>query len=299
MELLTKKCLLCGDNESLTDLYEKNFTEKDLTPQVFSARRTTEHFHYKIVRCHCGLVFSKEILSDASLLPLYTDSQLTFDDSIPIIRKDYWRHLAPFLENRKKGRALEIGCSSGFFLEELKAQGFEQVDGCEPSVEAKKKASPAVRDCIHQGFFVDGIYPDKSFDLICSFQTIDHLSDPAAILKVCRKALKPGGLVYFICHNVDALQAKILREKSPIIDVEHIYLFSKKTLRLFFEKSGFEVVSLGNIQNSYPLSYWLRMLPLPPGLKAFLSGMLKTMGLLNWSMPLSAGNMFIVAQARD
>ncbi len=164
-------------------------------------------------------------------------------------------------------------------------------------MEAKNKAAPAVRDYIHQGFFVDGIYPDESFDLICSFQTIDHLSDPAAILKVCHKTLKPGGLIYFICHDVGALQATILREKSPIIDVEHIYLFSKKTLKLFFEKSGFQVVSVGNIQNSYPLSYWLRMLPLPAGFKAFFTGLLKSVGLLHWAMPLSAGNIFIVARS--
>jgi SAM-dependent methyltransferase len=294
---IKKSCLFCGAKERLTTLYPKNFDERDLNAAVFSARRTSDHFHYQIVRCQeCGLVFSNETLPDEALLKLYGDSHVTFGNYIPTIRKDYWRHLQPFVKGRELKSALEIGCSSGFFLEELKSQGFHKVYGCEPSLEAKNKAVAEIRDSIHLGFFQKNIYPSQSFDLVCSFQTLDHLPDPLETLRNCREILKPGGLAYFICHNVEALQAKILKEKSPIIDIEHIYLFSKKTLRRIFEKTGFKVVDVGSVKNSYPLNYWLEMAPLPAAPKRMLKWIFKVPRLGQCQLPLTAGNIYIIAE---
>ncbi len=134
-----KHCIFCGNNEKLKELYPRNFTDKDLNPAVFSARRDTDRFHYKIVRCqNCGLIFSREVLPEEELSRLYSQSAVTFDEYTAIIRRDYLRPLKPFLDLVNKGSALEIGCSSGFFLEELLMQGFKEVHGCDPSLEAKK-----------------------------------------------------------------------------------------------------------------------------------------------------------------
>lgn len=82
-----------------------------------------------------------------------------------------------------RGAALEIGCSSGFFLEELKDRGFGQVSGSEPSVQARRMARHDVREHITTGFFGKDLYAPDTFDLVCSFQTLDHLIDPLNILK--------------------------------------------------------------------------------------------------------------------
>jgi SAM-dependent methyltransferase len=192
------------------------------------------------------------------------------------------------------GSALEIGCSSGFFLEELQARGFGDVRGCEPSREAKALAAPSVRDGIHTGFFGNGTYPDGTFDLICSFQTLDHIGDPLAVLETCLRKLKPGGLLYLIVHDADGLQARLFGEKSPIIDVEHVYLFNRKTLRLAAEKAGFAPLGVFPIANSYPLEYWLTHAPVP-GKRAWLAAA-KALGLAGLRPPLRAGNIGIVAR---
>ncbi len=295
--MIQKRCVLCGEKEKTHVLYPRNFEEKDLTPEVYSARRVTEHFHYTLVRCECGMIFSREILPDDRLQSLYAASRMTFEKQIPVIRRDYARHLKPFLWNIKKNAALEIGCSNGFFLEELKSLGFAEVRGCEPSLDAAAQARPDIRAGIHNGFFTKGIFSPQSFDLVCSFQTLDHVSDPIAVLEAAREVLKPGGLAYFVCHNTDALQVKIFGEKSPIVDVEHIYLFNLPTLRALFEKAGFHVIHTGALQNSYPLEYWARMMPLPPGMKSLLQGFLHVTGLGRLQPRIRAGNMLIVAQA--
>jgi SAM-dependent methyltransferase len=39
-------------------------------------------------------------------------------------------------------------------------------------------------------------YPDESFDVVCSFQVLEHVLDPAAVLRETVRVLKPGG--YFV-----------------------------------------------------------------------------------------------------
>ena len=91
---LIKKCLFCDDESCLQELYPKTFKDEDLNAAVFSARRVTEHFHYRMVKCErTGLVFSREILPDTILEKLYADSKVTFGEYTEIIRKDYWRPL--------------------------------------------------------------------------------------------------------------------------------------------------------------------------------------------------------------
>src|SRR5215510_4105076 len=271
MHYVTKQCLFCQASENIEELYPRNFSIDDLTPEVFSARQNTFHFHSLVVRCrNCGLVFSRSILSDEALAYLYSKSKVTFSEYTQIIRKDYWACLEQFMGGAEKGSALEIGCSTGFFLDELLERGFREVHGVEPSVEAIEMASPQVKPNITSGFFKAGLFEEKKFGLVCSFQTLDHLSDPLDVVSVARDILKPGGLAYFITHNVDGLQARLLGEKSPIIDVEHIYLFNKKTLRRLLETARFQVLGVGNIANSYPLDYWLRMFPFSRGVKGTL-----------------------------
>ncbi|MGA9116838.1 MAG: class I SAM-dependent methyltransferase [Bacteroidota bacterium] len=294
---ITKHCLFCREREDLEELYPRTFRDEDLTPGVFSARRVTEHFHYRMVRCrHCGLVFSREILPGETLRRLYAESTVTFSRYADIIAADYWRALEPFMAPGRRGKALEVGCSSGFFLETLLKAGFREVAGVEPSREAIGRAAPRVRDAIVPGFFREGMFPEESFDLVCSFQTLDHLEEPLEVLRGLRRLLRPGGTGYFITHNVRAFQARALGEKSPIIDVEHIYLFDRRTLRRALEETGYVETAVGSLRNSYPAGYWLRMFPMRPAIRDRLLAWAGRTGLDGWPLPIRAGNIFAVGR---
>ncbi len=294
---ITKECLFCKETDAANHpvIYKKNFRDEDLDAQVFSARRTTEHFHYEMMKCtKTGLIFSRQILDDASLNQLYKESLVTFGEQTEFIKNDYWQPLREHLEGRGKQKALDIGCSNGFFLEVLKDNGFKEVYGCEPSTEAKDIARADVKDGIHTGFFGPGLYPENYFDLITCFQTLDHLSQPLEMLRNMYTNTKKGGLAYLIMHNTQALQAKIFGEKSPIIDVEHIYLFNKENLPMLCEKAGYKVVSCFDLKNGYPYSYWLRMAPIP--LKSMWQSVFKATGLANKVLSINAGNMAIILE---
>ena len=84
-------------------------------------------------------------------------------------------------------------------------------------------------------------------------------------MQLCREALgllRPdGGAFFVVCHNRRALSARAMGLKSPIFDVEHLQLFSPKSIRFALERAGFRWVDVRVLVNRYPLSYWLRLFP--------------------------------------
>src|SRR5437016_2659790 len=108
---ITKECLFCNstDPENHPVLYKKNFLDENLNAEVFSARRTTEHFHYEMLKCKkTGLIFSRHILDDNALNELYKGSVVTFNEQIEYIKKDYWKPISKYVKGWTTKKALDI-----------------------------------------------------------------------------------------------------------------------------------------------------------------------------------------------
>jgi len=108
-----------------------------------------------------------------------------------------------------------------------------------------------------------GLFAAEQFNTICMFQVFDHIADPCELLDECFRTLRSGGLVLCLNHNVDAASARAMKERSPIIDVEHTYLYSPSTLRSIFTRHGFMVRRVGAVFNAYTVHSPTRLLPLP------------------------------------
>jgi len=132
--------------------------------------------------------------------------------------------------------------------------------------------------------------------LICFFQTLDHIIDPNSFLSNCRDILKTNGEIFCIVHNSNSLLANILGEKTPIFDIEHTYLYNKKTLRKIFEKNKFKIVREFNIKNEYSLKYWVRLFPTGKKIKNILEKIIKLLKLEKVTLKIGAGNIGIVAR---
>lgn len=298
IELHPTACAICGTTGGARELYAANFDLQAFNARIFSARRLPDRVHYRMVRCEtCDLVRSDPVIDPQVLATLYEQSSFDYGDEVAGLRRTYRRALKKLDSlGAGKGALLEIGCGNGFLLEEALALGFETVSGVEPSSSACAQAAPSVRDSLKCDLMRPGLFEADSFDVACLFQVFDHIPDPAAMLRECFHVLKPGGLLLFFNHNIEAVSARVLGERSPIIDLEHTFLYSPKTLGRLVEKEGFEVMKSGGAINTYSLHYLVRLVPLPKRLKRNLLARLgrNFLGRIQLLAPL--GNLYLVAR---
>jgi SAM-dependent methyltransferase len=254
-----------------------------------------------MVKClDCGLVRSDPVADPEVVSSLYTQSSFDYGREIPHLQRTYGSYLARLARfGVPKTALLEIGCGNGFFLEEALRQGFQTVCGVEPSVHAIRAASPSVRDFIINRPMGPGLVPPGSCDVICLFQVLDHIPDPAALLDECLVLLRPGGCILSINHNVNAVSARLMGERSPIVDVAHTYLFSLATMDRLFVTRGFKTVDAGPVFNSYSLGYLAHLLPLPHAARRILLAALKCSCLQRVPVRLPLGNLYHMAKKAE
>jgi SAM-dependent methyltransferase len=296
LKLIPTDCAICGPGVSSTQVYDANFGVRDFNPEVYSARRLPDRVHYRMARCdRCGLLRSDPVADPDVIAGLYRASSLDYTAEFRNLRRTYGRHLrrlAPMLETRES--LLEIGCGNGFFLEEALAQGYLDVRGIEPSEPACAMATPAVATRIVNDIVRPGQFESASFDVICLFQVLDHLPEPSETLREVLRLLRPGGVVLALNHNADAFSNRALGERSPIIDIEHTYLYDKRTGPELFRRQGFEVLRVDTVWNTYSLAYLVRLIPMPAKRTVVKSLQRSAFGRIRSTVPL--GNMAIVAR---
>ena len=170
--------------------------------------------------------------------------------------------------------------------------------------EISLKSGKGIFDAVNQlGFEAELIdYNDlddlgvlKKYDLVFIAMIIEHVVDSNKFLESIYKVLKPGGIVICVCHNERHFLAKILKEKHPIINDEHVAVFNDKALNLIFKKNKFLDIKVRNLKNYYSLSYWLKMMPIPIIIKNLLN---KTIMLIFKKLIIGfkAGNQYLIAK---
>ncbi len=124
------------------------------------------------------------------------------------------------------------------------------VDIGEKGLAALKKAAPDIQ--LHCGDLWEARWPDASFDLINLCHVLEHVKDIDRLMPEIRRLLKPGGLLRIQVPNAASLTAKIFRRFWIGLDTpRHVYVFSRKNLRGYLERSGFRVVSSRTLENSF------------------------------------------------
>ena len=297
-ELQSTRCAICGTEGNSSELYPANLDSAALNPSNFSARRAPDRRHFRLVRCQrCELVRSDPIADAATLEQLYRQSAFTYGSELSHLKRTYGNYLELAGKgNPRRDALLEIGCGNGFFLEEALARGWRTVRGVEPSQAAAEKASDSIRPCITRKIMHPGLFAPESIDMVCMFQVFDHFPDPRGVLSACHEVLRPGGLVLAINHDVEAMSARLLGERSPIFDIEHTFLWSVGTMSRIFQATGFEVLKSGSVFNRFSLAYLVHLSPLPTTLKRSTVTCLQSTGLARLPLSLPLGNLFLVAR---
>jgi len=146
-------------------------------------------------------------------------------------------------EEGKTPRLLDVGCSSGALLLVAKECGYEAF-GAEPAKQAAATARKLGFD-VFPGYLQDAHYPDNHFDVVTLFEVIEHLLDPADLLREIRRILKPRGLLLIGTGNADSWTARLLGGSWEYFDIRshggHISFFNPKSISLLARQCGFDM----------------------------------------------------------
>jgi SAM-dependent methyltransferase len=147
-----------------------------------------------------------------------------------------------FANNNEPPSALDAGCATGTLLDYLRGRGW-RVTGIEISPCADYGRKTRKLD-IRNVPLEDCHFDSGCFDTVFASHIIEHLNDPFGFICEVRRILKNGGFLFITTPNIYSFQSCLLgsRWRSAIFD--HLYLFSKKTLKLLLKKAGFLVKEL-------------------------------------------------------
>jgi SAM-dependent methyltransferase len=147
--------------------------------------------------------------------------------------------LHPFVEN---GSLLEVGCGSGMYLGLMKALGWKRVVGVDfsPTAIRRVKESPGIE--AYCGQLADVGFEAGSFDAVSLSHTLEHVPDPVSFLCEVRRILKPNGRLAIVVPNVGSYVSQLYGPYWYHLDApRHQVNFSRRTLALALEKSGFQI----------------------------------------------------------
>lgn len=157
-----------------------------------------------------------------------------------------WEHSVAIQDMRKDDRVLEIGCGFGEFVERLRNE--EQIDahGIELNSSAVKEAKKLGRSVKRMSIDEALVGQYEAFDVVCSFQVLEHVPHLKEYISACIDLLKSGGRLLVCVPNNDGfirLAQNNLLNQPP----HHLSLWSKcvfkylpqyfpiKLKRIFFE----------------------------------------------------------------
>ena len=103
-------------------------------------------------------------------------------------------------------RVLDVGCGGGIFSEGLSKQGAEVtgIDLAEASLNvAELHALESGLEISYRKVSVEDLAAEQaaSFDVVTCMEMLEHVPDPASVVRSCATLCKPGGHVFFSTLN--------------------------------------------------------------------------------------------------
>lgn len=157
----------------------------------------------------------------------------------------YLDTLVPMLGNADSLCYLDMGCGLGQSLHAARARGL-QGTGIESSREC---IALAVQEGLEIFHISDNGLQNRKFHLVSFWESLEHMVDPAAVLKECAKHLAPGGLIAFTVPNQNSPLVRTQREDCSFVNggydtPGHINLFNPATIEKLLDRSGYSLLAL-------------------------------------------------------
>jgi SAM-dependent methyltransferase len=150
------------------------------------------------------------------------------------------------------GNFLEIGCAGGAFLRAARDTGYT-VQGVEFSEDAVRFARERFQLDVREGDVTDAGFETGRFDVVFMGDVLEHLPDPAAVVREAYRIMQPGGVLVIECPmQTNTLFSRmgfgVYRVLGATATVHlppyHLFEYRPGSLRSLLERFGFGIMRI-------------------------------------------------------
>jgi 2-polyprenyl-3-methyl-5-hydroxy-6-metoxy-1,4-benzoquinol methylase len=211
-------------------------------------------FNDAVSQCRaCGYIFAETKLTESEIAALYEEHLFTggaFSDYLAdekFLRKNFanrLRVLDRFLDPKRHRNLIEIGSAYGIFLD-MARDKFASVRGMDVTDAGVKYAKERFKLNVEQANFLAHDFGSEKFDVVCMWDTIEHLNAPQLFLEKIAAHSESGALLALTTGDIGSLNARLRKDKWRLmIPPLHLHYFTRASLTKLLARHGFEVVYL-------------------------------------------------------
>jgi len=203
-----------------------------------------------LYRCGCSLVFQYPQPDPDELSRLYTPDYYSSwgdvadrEDAVRNMKRATFRAaMAELPAGLRTGKVLDVGCASGYFLEEARDLGWEAW-GVELSDFSAGIARRTFGDRVFHGTLEQARFSGKNFDLVTMFDLLEHVRDPGMMLEETRRILADKGMLLIVTPDAGSLSARLMGASWSHFKREHLWYFTRKSLKALLADCGMRLVA--------------------------------------------------------
>jgi SAM-dependent methyltransferase len=262
-----------------------------------------------LLRCrNCQYIFADLNLTDDDFVGLYDQSLFKegefFDYAAD--RKHFaknfrlrYKVLRRYLNPTRHTRLLEIGSAYGGFLDVVRSD-FQELLGMDLTDEGVRYTRAQLGLAAVRGDFLQHDFDAQEFDVVCMWDTIEHVRRPDLYLQRISELTRPGALLALTTGDIGSFVARLRGPKwRLIIPPIHAHYFSRATIARLLDTYGFDIVYdryTGFYRSASQVAYIILALRHK---RPALFRRLEQLGVLNWGFYLNIYDiMYVIARKR-
>ncbi len=142
-----------------------------------------------------------------------------------------------------KLNVLDVGGGSGWLLSLVRSASPRVAETHEVDIDESARAAAEAAGHHFHATPIEQFQSDQAFDLVLLLNLIEHVADPASVLRAVHDRLKPGGLAVIKTPNTDTWDRRLFQHRNwaGFHCPRHWVLFTLPGLKRLAEQCGFEV----------------------------------------------------------
>lgn len=219
---------------------------------IVCTNRDISSFYQGLNKCNeCGFVFAELTISEEELLEIYHEAYFSGVEYVDYLgdretyQKNFDNHLRKlkkFIEPSRHRHLFEIGCAYGFFLD-IARDHFENVQGIDIVVDGIQHCKEKLGLDVLMGDLLEVDLGGGKIDVLCMWDTIEHLLRPHLYIQKISQQMERGALLALTTGDIESLNARVKKGRWRLIHPPtHIHYFSRRTIKEFLARLGFDVI---------------------------------------------------------